>query len=112
MTATDSDHSRCARRPSGPGAARRLTSAGAHRLAAMDKGVLAAQQLRDAVSSGWLRAGYSRSDPAGGWRNYLIHDISALQVLDAPFAGARPGYAHDPRMREVFCELSTSVDDQ
>src|SRR5438045_8283684 len=61
--------------------------------------------------SGWLRAGYSRSDPAGGWRNYLIHDISALQVLDAPFAGARPGYAHDPRMREVFCELSTSVDD-
>jgi hypothetical protein len=62
--------------------------------------------------SGWLRAGYSRSDPAGGWRNYLIHDISALQVLDAPFLGARPGYvAHDPRMREVFCELASSVDE-
>jgi len=56
--------------------------------------------------SGWLRAGYSRSDPAGGWRNYLVHDVSALQVLDAPFAGTRPGYvAHDPRMREVYCEL-------
>jgi hypothetical protein len=56
--------------------------------------------------SGWLRAGYSRSDPAGGWRNYLVHDVSALQVLDAPFASARPGYvAHDPRMREVYCEL-------
>jgi hypothetical protein len=56
--------------------------------------------------SGWLRAGYSRSDPAGGWRNYLLHDVSALQVLDAPFAGTRPGYvAHDPRMRQVYCEL-------
>lgn len=56
--------------------------------------------------SGWLRAGYSRSDPAGGWRNYLLNDVSALQVLDAPFADARPGYAaHDPRMREVYCEL-------
>lgn len=56
--------------------------------------------------SGWLRAGYSRSDPAGGWRNYLLSDVSALQVLDAPFAETRPGYvAHDPRMREVYCEL-------
>jgi hypothetical protein len=56
--------------------------------------------------SGWLRAGYSRSDPAGGWRNYLLSDVGALQVLDAPFAGTRPGYtAHDPRMREVHCEL-------
>jgi hypothetical protein len=60
--------------------------------------------------SGWLRAGYSRSDPAGGWRNYLLHEVSALQVLDAPFAGARPGYAaHDPRMPQVFCELGPSV---
>ena len=56
--------------------------------------------------SGWLRAGYSRSDPAGGWRNYLLSDVSALQVLDAPFAGTRPGYtANDPRMREVHCQL-------
>jgi hypothetical protein len=62
--------------------------------------------------SGWLRAGYSRSDPAGGWRNYLLSDVSALQVLDAPFAGTRPGYAaHDPRMREVFCELTPSAAD-
>ena len=62
--------------------------------------------------SGWLRAGYSRSDPAGGWRNYLLGEISAFQLLDAPFAGTRPGYAaHDSRMREVFCELTpTAVD--
>jgi hypothetical protein len=62
--------------------------------------------------SGWLRAGYSRSDPAGGWRNYLLHEVSALQVLDAPFAGARPGYAaHDPRMPEVYCELGPAVEE-
>ncbi|MEO6527163.1 MAG: hypothetical protein ABIP93_11100 [Gemmatimonadaceae bacterium] len=62
--------------------------------------------------SGWLRAGYSRSDPAGGWRNYLLGDVSALQVLDAPFAGTRPGYtAHDPRMREVFCQLIPAAAD-
>ena len=60
--------------------------------------------------SGWLRAGYSRSDPAGGWRNYLLRDVSALQVLDAPFAGARPGYAtQDARMREVYCELAPAA---
>ncbi|MDB4878956.1 MAG: hypothetical protein JWL60_402 [Gemmatimonadetes bacterium] len=60
--------------------------------------------------SGWLRAGYSRSDPAGGWRNYLLSDISALQVLDAPFAGPRPGYAaHDARMRETYAELPAAA---
>jgi hypothetical protein len=64
------------------------------------------------MMSGWLRAGYSRSDPAGGWRNYLLTDVHALQVLDAPFAGTRPGYAaHDPRMREVFCELTPTAAD-
>ncbi len=63
-----------------------------------------------AILSGWLRAGYSRSDPAGGWRNYLRSEIRALQVLDAPFAGTRPGYsAHDDRMREVFAELTPTA---
>jgi hypothetical protein len=62
--------------------------------------------------SGWLRAGYSRSDPAGGWRNYLVDEIRAFQLLDAPFAGTRPGYAaHDPRMREVRCQLTPSAVD-
>jgi hypothetical protein len=62
--------------------------------------------------SGWLRAGYSRSDPAGGWRNYLLSEVDALQVLDAPFAGPRPGYvANDPRMRDVFCQLTLSAAD-
>ena len=59
--------------------------------------------------SGWLRAGYSRSDPAGGWRNYLVSEIRALQVLAAPFADTRPGYAaHDHRMPQVYAELIPS----
>lgn len=63
-----------------------------------------------AMLSGWLRAGYSRSDPGGGWRNYLLSDLRALQVLDAPFAGTRPGYsAHDARMREVLCQLTPTA---
>ena len=62
--------------------------------------------------SGWLRAGYSRSDPAGGWRNYLVEEIRDFQLLDAPFAGTRPGYsAHDARMREVHCQLTPSAVD-
>ena len=33
-------------------------------------------------------------------------------MLDAPFAGTRPGYvAHDPRMREVYCELDPAPAD-
>ena len=59
-----------------------------------------------ATLSGWLRAGYSRSDTAGGWRSYLVSDIRSLQVLAAPFAAARiPAAPHDPRMREVYCQL-------
>ena len=62
-----------------------------------------------AMLSGWLRAGYSRSDPAGGWRNYLLSDIHSLQVLAAPFAGTRPGYAaYDHRMPEVYAQLTPS----
>lgn len=60
--------------------------------------------------SGWLLAGYSRSDPQGGWRNYLTTDIHDFQLLDAPFASARPGYAaEDMRMREVYCQLGAEV---
>jgi hypothetical protein len=59
--------------------------------------------------SGWLRDGYGRSDPAGGWRNYLLSEVRGLQLLAAPFAAPRPGFAaHDARMREVFCELEVA----
>ena len=63
-----------------------------------------------AILTGWLRAGYSRADPAGGWRHYLLQDIQALELVDAPFVGARPGYTkEDPRMRKIFYELASST---
>lgn len=63
-----------------------------------------------AILTGWLRAGYSRADPAGGWRHYLLRDIQELELVDAPFVGGRPGYIKsDPRMREIFYELTSST---
>ena len=63
-----------------------------------------------AILTGWLRAGYSRAHPAGGWRHYLLRDIQELELVDAPFVGARPGYTtSDPRMRKIFYELTRST---
>jgi hypothetical protein len=54
----------------------------------------------------WLRPGYSRSDPRGGWRNYLVADIYEAQVLGEAFPGPRPGFnPADPRMERVICAL-------
>ncbi len=56
--------------------------------------------------SAWLRAGYSRSDPEGGWRTYLVPEMHRVQVLDETFAGHRPGYnPSDERMVRIFCGL-------
>ena len=64
-----------------------------------------------AVLSGWLRAGYTRSDSADGWRTYLLDDVRALRLLNAPFTGARAGDAEpDVRLREIFCELPGLMD--
>jgi len=58
------------------------------------------------VLSAWLLPGYSRSDPAGGWRSYLVSGISAAQLLGERFAGPRPGFnPGDPRMERVLCVL-------
>jgi hypothetical protein len=60
--------------------------------------------------SAWLRPGHSRSDPEGGWRNYLTSEIANLQMLDETFAGPREGFnPADPRMREVICVLDTAA---
>ncbi|MFN2567381.1 MAG: hypothetical protein ABR499_20480 [Gemmatimonadaceae bacterium] len=59
--------------------------------------------------SAWLRPGHSRSDPDGGWRNYLTSDITNLQMLDETFARPREGFnAADPRMREIYCQLGAT----
>ena len=60
--------------------------------------------------SGWLRPGYSRSDPNGGWRTWRVDRIGSEQLLDARFDGPRPGYnPADPRMTRVLCALSAAA---
>lgn len=60
----------------------------------------------------WLRPGYSRTTPEGGWRNFALDDIEKLQLLDETFAGPRDGYAaRDPRFTTVFAELSAAPAD-
>lgn len=62
--------------------------------------------------SAWLRPGYSRTTPEGGWRNFLLDDIDRPQLLDETFAGPRPGYAaHDARLATVFAELEATPAD-
>ena len=60
----------------------------------------------------WLRPGHSRTTPDGGWRNFQLHDIENVQLLDETFAGPREGYAaHDRSLATVFAELAVSPAD-
>ena len=60
--------------------------------------------------SGWLRPGYSRSDPQGGWRTWRVERIHSAQLLDYQFAGPRPGYnPRDPRVAQLFCALPAAA---
>lgn len=60
----------------------------------------------NALLSGWLRPGYSRSDPNGGWRTWRVDRITSAQVIDYRFDAPRPGYnPDDPRMAHVVCAL-------
>jgi hypothetical protein len=64
----------------------------------------------DPLLSGWLRPGYSRSDPNGGWRTWRVDRISSAQILDEQFPSPRPGYnPRDPRMVRVACALSAAA---
>jgi hypothetical protein len=42
--------------------------------------------------SAWMRPGYSRTDPEGGWRMYRLDGMHHVQALPAEFAGPRDGY--------------------
>lgn len=56
--------------------------------------------------SAWMRAGFSRSQPAGGWRMFLARELRDLQALDETFAAPRPGYnPDDPHFPIVYCRL-------
>lgn len=47
--------------------------------------------------SAWMRAGLSRSDPAGGWRMFRADDLREVQLLPETFEGPREGYNPDDR---------------
>ena len=60
---------------------------------------------REAVSA-WMRPGWSRTDPEGGWRMFLQADLSALSILPEHFDAPRPDYnAADPHFEAVYCQL-------
>jgi hypothetical protein len=63
----------------------------------------------DALSA-WMRPGWSRTDPEGGWRMFLVEELEAISVLPDGFAGPPPrvqprrsalrrGLLPDPRTR-------------
>jgi hypothetical protein len=57
--------------------------------------------------SAWMRPGWSRVDPSGGWRMFRLDIADALQLLPERFAGARPDFnPDDPHFVEVFCALT------
>jgi hypothetical protein len=57
--------------------------------------------------SAWMRAGWSRADPEGGWRMFRLDAVTDLQVLPEQFAGPRPDFnPDDPHFPEVFCRLT------
>lgn len=58
----------------------------------------------EAVSA-WLRPGYSRSQPEGGWRMFLVDAMHRIGIMSEEFT-ARPGYnQQDPHFTEVYCKV-------
>jgi hypothetical protein len=56
--------------------------------------------------SGYLIGGWSASEGAAGWRNYLVGEMHDLHVLAEQFSGAREGYnPDDANFRQVYCQL-------
>ena len=57
--------------------------------------------------SAWLRPGWSKTNPDGGWRMFRVDGIVDLQLLPESFASARPGFnPEDPHFAEIFCRLT------
>jgi len=59
----------------------------------------------DALSA-WMRAGWSRVDPEGEWRMYLVDEVSDLQALPERFDAPRPDFnPDDPHFVETYCRV-------
>ena len=62
--------------------------------------------------SAWMRAGWSRADPEGGWRMFRLDTVTDLQILPEQFPGPRPGFnPDDPHFVEVFCRVTMPAPD-
>ena len=56
--------------------------------------------------SAWMRPGWSRTDPEGGWRMFLSEQLENLEILTETFQGPRPGFNRDdPHFVEVFSRV-------
>jgi len=59
----------------------------------------------DALSA-WMRPGWSRADPEGGWRMFRLDGMSDAQILPETFDGPRSGFnAEDPHFVEIYCRV-------
>src|SRR5687768_1090963 len=62
----------------------------------------------DALSA-WLRPGWSRSTPEGGWRLFLFGEIENLGILPRQFEAPRPGFnPADPTFMTIYCHVTLS----
>lgn len=60
--------------------------------------------------SAWMRPGWSRIDPGGGWRLFRADAFRDLQPLPEQFEGPRPGFnPADSHFAEVFCHVATNA---
>ncbi len=64
---------------------------------------------REALSA-WMRPGWSRTDPAGGWRLFHADALERVQTLPELFGAARPDFnPDDPHFAEVYCRAARAV---
>jgi hypothetical protein len=57
--------------------------------------MLARNQRENLALSAWWVSGYSSSGSSPNWREYLISEITEVQVLSGSFSSPRPGYKRD-----------------
>ena len=63
--------------------------------------------------SAWMRPGWSRVDPEGGWRMYRLDAMTNVQVLPDSFDGPRPDFnPDDPHFAEIHCRVTAAPSDQ
>lgn len=65
---------------------------------------------REALSA-WMRPGWSRTDPQGGWRLYHTDALERVQALPELFAGPRDDFnPDDPHFPEVYARVAAAAD--